>query len=158
DAGARGRIHRPGGGIFLLQADQMAEGERLALLSAARVVLDGSADNLVDQLVGRFTAPAALPPLVVGAADVDDGPRLERPRDLQFDNGLGGFSPDGDEYVVHLERGATTPAPWANVVANPRCGFVISERGGGYTWVDNSGENRLTPWSNDPVSDEAGEC
>ena len=158
DAGAQGRIHRAGGGIFLLQADQMTETERIALLSAARVVLDGSADNLADQLAGRFTVPAALPPLVVSAPDGDDGARLPRPDDLQFDNGLGGFSADGSEYVIHLERGATTPAPWVNVVANPRCGFVVSERGGGYAWVGNSGENRLTPWTNDPVADELGEC
>jgi cyclic beta-1,2-glucan synthetase len=44
-----------------------------------------------------------------------------------------------------------------NVVANRRLGFVVSESGGGYTWAENSGENRLTPWRNDPVSDEPGE-
>jgi cyclic beta-1,2-glucan synthetase len=44
-----------------------------------------------------------------------------------------------------------------NVVASRRLGFVVSESGGGYTWAENSGENRLTPWRNDPVSDEPGE-
>lgn len=29
---------------------------------------------------------------------------------------------------------------------------------GGYTWAGNSRENRLTPWSNDPVGDPAGEA
>ena len=158
DAGVQARIHRPGGGIFLLQADQLTEDERTALNSAARVVLDGAADNLADQLAGQFTPPAALPPLVVTTADADPSPALTRPTDLLFDNGYGGFSADGEEYVIHLERGDNTPAPWVNVVANPRCGFVVSERGGGYTWVGNSGENRLTPWSNDPVSDTPGEC
>src|SRR5262249_3986529 len=60
-------------------------------------------------------------------------------------------------YVIHLEGGATTPAPWVNVVANERAGFVVSESGSGYTWAGNSGENRLTPWRNDPVADEPGE-
>src|SRR5207253_1888833 len=29
--------------------------------------------------------------------------------------------------------------------------------GGGFTWAGNSRENKLTSWSNDPVSDTAGE-
>ena len=35
--------------------------------------------------------------------------------------------------------------------------ILTLEAGGGYTWAANSGENRLTPWSNDPVSDRPGE-
>ena len=49
------------------------------------------------------------------------------------------------------------PAPWINVVANPRCGFLVSESGLGYTWTGNSQQFRLTPWSNDPVSDPPAE-
>jgi cellobiose phosphorylase len=36
-------------------------------------------------------------------------------------------------------------------------GFQVTETGGGYTWSVNSRENRLTPWSNDAVSDPPGE-
>jgi cyclic beta-1,2-glucan synthetase len=42
-------------------------------------------------------------------------------------------------------------------VANPECGFLVSEVGAGYTWVGNSQLNRLTPWNNDPVSDRPAE-
>ena len=51
-----------------------------------------------------------------------------------------------------------TPAPWLNVIANPYFGFQDSESGSGYTWSQNSRENQLTPWSNDPVSDPVGEA
>jgi cyclic beta-1,2-glucan synthetase len=44
------------------------------------------------------------------------------------------------------------------VVANEEAGFIVSERGAGYTWSVNSRENRLTPWFNDPVSDPHGEA
>ena len=54
------------------------------------------------------------------------------------------FSADGREYIIYLESGESTPAPWVNVVANRHLGFVVSESGGGYTWAENSGENRLT--------------
>jgi cyclic beta-1,2-glucan glucanotransferase len=157
DAGAQGRIHRPGGGVFPLQADQMGDGERTALLCAARAVLDGAADTPAAQLAGQFVTPAALPPLLVTAADSNVPVPLPRPTDLVFDNGLGGFSADGSEYVIHLDRDQTTPAPWVNVIANRQCGFTVSERGAGYTWAGNSAENRLTPWSDDPVTDEPGE-
>ena len=58
----------------------------------------------------------------------------------------------------HLEPGQTTPAPWANVIANPQFGTVVSESGGGYTWAENAHEFRLTTWHNDPVSDASGEA
>jgi len=84
-------------------------------------------------------------------------PPLERPSDLQFDCGLGGFTADGREYVIHLEPGANTPAPWCNVLANEEFGCLVTEVGGGFTWAVNSSENRLTPWANDPVLDPVGE-
>ncbi len=56
-----------------------------------------------------------------------------------------------------LRGGERPPAPWSNVLANPDFGCLVTEAGGGYTWAGNSQMNRLTPWSNDPVSDPPGE-
>jgi cyclic beta-1,2-glucan synthetase len=77
---------------------------------------------------------------------------------LEFFNGLGGFAAEGREYVTILERGHLTPAPWINVVANDCFGFQVSADGAGFTWALNSQQNRLSPWSNDPVCDPAGEA
>ncbi|MBC7788646.1 MAG: hypothetical protein H7Z74_01760 [Anaerolineae bacterium] len=71
-------------------------------------------------------------------------------------NGFGGLTEDGD-YEIQLARESVTPAPWANVVANERGGFVVTERGGGFSWAENSYFYRLTPWHNDPVSDPVSE-
>jgi cellobiose phosphorylase len=79
-------------------------------------------------------------------------------RDLLFFNGLGGFTPDGREYIITTTRDQMTPAPWANVLANPRFGTMISESGAACTWGENAHEFRLTPWYNDPVSDLSGEA
>ena len=57
-----------------------------------------------------------------------------------------------------LRDGQTTPAPWINVIANPSFGFQVSAEGSGHVWSENSRENQLTPWSNDPVTDPAGEA
>ena len=77
---------------------------------------------------------------------------------LQFDNGLGGFSADGREYVITTSAGATTPMPWLNVLANPTFGTLVSESGSASTWSENAQLFRLTSWSNDPVSDTSGEA
>ena len=90
--------------------------------------------------------------------DTESTPTLARPGNLLMDNGLGGFSPDGKEYVIYLQPGQHTPQPWINVVANPQFGFLVSEAGGGCTWAVNSSENRLTPWRNDPITDMPGEA
>jgi cyclic beta-1,2-glucan synthetase len=69
---------------------------------------------------------------------------------LQCFNGYGGFAAGGSEYVVRLAwkdgRLALPPRPWTNVIANRTTGCIVSERGAGYTWSQNSRENRLTPW------------
>ena len=78
--------------------------------------------------------------------------------DLIFFNGLGGFTPDGREYVVTIAPGQVTPAPWVNVLANPSFGTIVSESGCANTWSENAHEFLLTPWSNDPVSDSGGEA
>jgi cyclic beta-1,2-glucan synthetase len=70
---------------------------------------------------------------------------------------LGGFSAN-NEYVTYLHPGDMTPAPWINVIANDGFGCLVSETGAGYTWAINSGENRLTSWRNDPVSDMPAEA
>ena len=80
-----------------------------------------------------------------------------RPRNLQFDNGYGGFDPEDGDYLIHLAPGTRTPAPWCNILANDDFGCLVSEAGLGMTWAVNSGEHRLTPWSNDPVTDVPGE-
>jgi len=75
---------------------------------------------------------------------------------LRFDNGYGGLTEEGD-YEVRVRGDRVPPAPWANVVANERGGFMVTERGGGFAWAGSSYFYRLTPWHNDPVGDPAGE-
>ena len=75
-----------------------------------------------------------------------------------MENGIGGFTPDGREYVVVLEGDRETPLPWSNVLANPEFGTMVSSSGAAFTWAGNSRENRLTPFANDPVTDPTGEA
>ncbi len=96
------------------------------------------------------------------ARKVPTDSRAEAGQPLQHFNGHGGFSADGHEYVIpmDLKNGSLhlPPMPWVNVLANPHFGCIVTERGAGYTWSRNSQANRLTPWSNDPISDPHGEA
>ncbi|MBA3556587.1 MAG: hypothetical protein H0W29_17790, partial [Gemmatimonadales bacterium] len=76
---------------------------------------------------------------------------------VSYENGFGGLTAGG-EYEIQVRGDRLPPAPWANVVANPRGGFVVTERGAGFAWAENSHFLRLTPWHNDPVSDPIGEA
>jgi cyclic beta-1,2-glucan synthetase len=76
---------------------------------------------------------------------------------LKYFNGLGGFN-DAGNYVIILDEFRNTPAPWINVISNESFGFHVSESGSAYTWSKNSRENKITPWSNDPISDIPGEA
>ena len=82
----------------------------------------------------------------------------EYPSDMEFFNGYGGFVDGGKEYEIILEGNKQPPAPWINVIANKEFGFHVSESGAGYTWTSNSRENKITPWSNDSVTDRACEA
>jgi len=149
------------GGIFVRSTEQMPAEDRILLLSVANVILSDKHGSLAEQIAFR-AANRSLPALLITSTQFDNmasKPVIAptRPDDLLFFNGLGGFKPSGDEYVIHLNAGRNTPAPWVNVIANPNFGTVVSESGQSYTWSENAHSLRLTPWDNDPVRDSAGE-
>jgi cyclic beta-1,2-glucan synthetase len=146
------------GGVFLRRTDIMPEADRILLHAVARVVIVPERGTLEEQLVRRMPEEE-LPPAFVPRAPSRTYPESSVTiPELSFFNGLGGFHSGGREYVTVLGEGQWTPAPWTNVIANEHdFGFQVTETGAGYTWSVNSRENRLTPWSNDAVSDPPGE-
>jgi cellobiose phosphorylase len=68
-------------------------------------------------------------------------------------NAYGRFDPSGKTYVITDHR---TPTPWCNVVSNGHYGFVVSQNGGGFSWLDNSQLNVLTRWEMDLIRDHHG--
>ena len=148
------------GSVYTLRADLMSIDTRALLQSAARVALIAGRGSIADQLARLpqlpiQPSPVRRPEPPTPAPQPSPAPA---PRDLEFFNGLGGFDKNGREYVTVLDAGRTTPAPWVNVIANPNFGFQVAAEGSGYTWAENSRENQLTPWSNDPVGDPTGEA
>ena len=158
--GSEAQVFDRPGGIFVRPAQQISHEDRILLQSVARVVVSDADGSLADQVGRRPQVDPPVPMLVpaVAAPATPADIALSPLPSLQFDNGLGGFSQDGREYVVRLPPDGGTPAPWSNVLANARFGTVVSESGSGYTWAENAHEFRLTPWHNDPVGDPSGEA
>jgi cellobiose phosphorylase len=168
-------MDRPGG-IFVRRAEQISDEDRILLQSVARAIITDGRGVLAEQISRPGITERRIPRaeqsdrrgfiekrisrLVPTRTYRPKPPAAAEPphRDLILGNGLGGFAPDGREYVITTARGRATPAPWVNVLANPHFGTVISENGAAYTWGENAHEFRLTPWRNDPVSDASGEA
>lgn len=163
------------GGIFILYSDQMGVEEHTLLQTAACVLLKGANGSLGNQMPGYALPVHHLPEFTATRPAeeefADQPPQcfpLEEMGGLKNYNGYGGFSADGCEYIIDWNATAqkretqrpvrTTPAPWVNVIGYPEFGFLVSEAGSQCTWASNSSENRLTPWSNDPVRDPTGEA
>ena len=146
------------GSVFTLRADLMSVEARALLQSVARVALIARRGSLAEQLAQLPPSSAQARPAQRLKTPVREAPNARVSETLEFFNGRGGFDKDGKEYVTVLNAGEDTPAPWINVIANPAFGFQVSAEGSGYTWSENSRENQITAWSNDPVADPSGEA
>ncbi|WP_342806278.1 glucoamylase family protein [Alteromonas sp. M12] len=149
--------------VHVLRADLIPSDTRKLLNAVARVVLIAR-HGLINKQV-KLRTNEQTKDLISGAKPYhqiknksnDSQSDIEHRPELEFFNGMGGFADNGKEYVIYLENGQQTAAPWINVIANPNFGFHVSEQGSGYTWSENSRENQLTAWSNDAISDPSGE-
>ncbi|MBF0889093.1 glycosyl transferase [Gluconobacter sp. LMG 1745] len=148
------------GGVHLLRGSLMSGVVKELLFSAARVVLPGKGGSLQYQItlaetIRQDRAGLGKETFFRPYRATGEAPALP---ELELSNGYGGFTAEGTEYAVILQGRRTTPAPWINVISNPHFGFQVSAEGSSYTWSENSRENQLTPWSNDPVSNPPGEA
>jgi cyclic beta-1,2-glucan synthetase len=146
------------GSIRILRADIISRQSRLMLMASARAVIMSRRGSLADQFERLTQSSRPADPRPYGRQPPNGEVASAAVPALEFFNGTGGFTADGSEYVTVLSHGASTPAPWINVIANGDFGFTVSAEGSGYTWSGNSREQQLTPWSNDPVTDRPGEC
>ncbi|GFN33534.1 GH36-type glycosyl hydrolase domain-containing protein [Paenibacillus xylaniclasticus] len=156
---------RPGG-VYPVAANQLSDEERTLLFAVARYVLRAEGPSLKAQLKAPKRAAeltyerlqVTAPPISDAWPAISDTVEADLSSELDLFNGWGGFTQDGREYRIALRGGKFLTAPWSNVMANEKFGFLVTELGTGYTWWRNSREFKLTPWSNDPVLDPPGEA
>ena len=155
-------VDRPGG-IFVRRGEQMSDEDRVLLQTVARVVLADDARH-----AGRADRPPrprrrrrcrCSTPTPRAGAEPPPSPADAATRDLAFFNGLGGFTPDGREYVIIARpRRTRRRRPGSTCIANPHFGTVVSESGSAYTWArtrTSSGSRRGTTIRSATPSGEA---
>src|SRR5208282_111377 len=128
-AGIEAFLEDQPGSIFVRPGDQISSEDRILFQSVARAILSDSRGTLVDQMQGRSAGEAIVPDLPLARAHRPEPAAVATsPRnDLIFFNGVGGFTPDGREYIITTTEREMTPTPWVNVLANSSFGTVISE-------------------------------
>ncbi len=161
DSQVSGAQNNPGD-IFILNANNMADGDVDLMTVSARLIFLGDGRTMEQQLNVELLSEQMpiMEKATMLALDIQNNalePLIQVRQYLHYFNDVGGFSENGECYIIQLENEQTTPAPWSNIISNPEFGFMVTESGGGYTWSGNSRENKLTPWSNDAVSDSPGE-
>ena len=85
---------------------------------------------------------------------IEENIETENKEKLIFDNGFGGFKNNGKEYVIYNKN---TPTPWCNIIANKTFGTIITNNGCGYTYAYNSGEFKISSWTNEMVINDKSE-
>jgi cyclic beta-1,2-glucan synthetase len=158
-AGESGVLEGPGG-VFVRRREAIDADAFTTLRTTARMevacdgrslarILEETREDDEERFIDRTARPATLTGRPRVRADrrapVESVP-------ITGDNGHGGLTAALD-YRIRVRADHVPPAPWSNVVANERAGFVVSERGAGFSWVNSSYFYRLTPWHNDPVCD-----
>ena len=157
------------GGLFLERSDKLPSEDLSLIMSMAHLVLNKYLpypEDLIASPVGTLSWYSNIGE--IKSLKSNNGQSVSKKgkseNEVQFYNGFGGFSKSGREYTMFIKPDEQTgrlkfpPAPWINVIANKDFGFTASERGAGYTWSQNSRENKLTTWSNDPVKDPHSEA
>lgn len=102
----RGVIDKPGG-VFVRKAAHLSADDRTLLLASVRCMLAGDGGSLANQMdrLERPAGPVVRPPRPPRRRAADAASMAEAPpalKGLLFDNGFGGFTPDGREYVVRM--------------------------------------------------------
>jgi cyclic beta-1,2-glucan synthetase len=154
--------HRSGG-AYLLRGDQVGKAERTLLEAVARAVLGGDRGDLRAQLDKPHPVQNPRRPVFPPSASLESAvsPFVDppiAPETMKLWNGLGGFTEEGRAYAIVLTGDQETPLPWTNVIANAHFGTIVTASGSAHTWSENSRENRLTSFANDPVVDPTSEA
>jgi len=142
------------GALVLLQSTDVSPIERATLNQLARVRLNADGRPLARHVAdlqawhegarGVRESRERFTPQQAAAAPAQPAPP-------------GRFDPADGSYAFTTSLARPTPRPWANVLANPAIGLLVTESGAGWSWAGNSRLHQLSAWSNDPLADSARE-
>ena len=135
------------GGVDLYDMTALTEKQYAALQRGACLTIDGRTGywaQLRRALMSmQYAGGGALTPMT--APDAPDGV-----------DGMKYGHMDGRDFVMRVNRDCLPPAPWSNIITAGSVGMLLTERGGGFIWNENSRLRRITNFDNDPASEGWG--
>ena len=153
-----GYLQNISGGIFLLNNNEIDD-ENLFKVRANIIIPAGrgNIEDVINDMEGEYKEQ--LKNIGYEKINVKAMPEFEKIRpnveftNLKYFNDFGGFTDDGKEYIIRINKTANVPAPWSNILTNKNFGTVVTSNMGGYTWYKNSRLNRISAWKNEPEND-----
>ena len=147
------------GGIFILNANQIEKEDINLLEFRANVILDAKKGDIKTEIEDQ--EEEYLKTIKDIGLDLIEEQKLQENfnyqnidlSNLKYFNEYGGFSEDGLEYIIKLDKENKLPTVWSTILANENFGTIVTQNLGGFTWHKNSRLNRLSAWNNNPVSD-----
>ena len=150
------------GGIYLLNENEIEEKDLLKM--RANIIIDAKGGTLkailddieseylesIKEIMDENIQKNPIPEFEVSHPNID----MEK---LKYYNGYGGFSENGKEYIIKINKENKTPTVWSHIISNQKFGCMVTSNQGGFTWSKNSRLNRLTAWNNDSVIDMPSE-
>lgn len=153
-----GYLQNVSGGIYLLNSNEIQDEDLFKL--KANIIISASKGNVLDGIKEMEEEyKAKIKNIGNEKSNIKNIPEFEKIRPnidfskLKYYNEYGGFSEDGKEYIIKIQREENLPAPWSNVIANKKFGTVVTSNMGGFTWSKNSRLNRISSWINNPEND-----
>ena len=149
------------GGIFTLAKSEISKKDIEFLEFVSAIVIDSSKGgiknnikDLEEEYMEKYKqiGDEAKIPMVI-EEDNNDIDVLENKEKLKYYNEYGGFSEDGKEYLIKVNKKDRLPTVWSHIMANEKFGTIVTENMGGYSWYKNSRLNRVSSWENNPSYD-----
>ena len=154
------------GGIFEINKNEIDKKDMELLEFVATIIIDtakGGIKNAINEIEEEYLERIKIisneeqPPIMIEEAESDID-IIKQSQDLKYYNEYGGFSSDGKEYLICMNKEKRLPTVWSHIMANDKFGTLVTENMGGYTWYKNSRLNRVTSWANMPNYDIPSEA
>lgn len=148
------------GGIFIININQIDKEDIELLEFKSNITInakDGDIKTAIDDLEEEYLKTIRdigldVKPEYIVQEDINTNQNVDM-NSLKYYNEYGGFSEDGLEYTIKLDKENKLPTVWSMILANQNFGTVVTQNLGGFTWHRNSRLNRLSAWNNNPVMD-----
>ena len=144
------------GGIFELAKNEISKEDLELIEFVSKITIDSSKGglknalkDLEDEYIEKYKSIGNEEQIIyLNEDNTESIDVLNNIEDLKYYNEFGGFSKDGKEYLIRVNKDNRLPTVWSNIMANEKFGTLVTENMGGYTWYKNSRLNRISSWGN----------